>query len=96
MAFGVFDEGLGSEAIVMVCELAGPSDAAEMKRTENELRRRVLQEVDVALRDVRFVDKRWLIKTSSGKISRSVNRDKYLRNWQGRTQTTASGHEAPR
>jgi fatty-acyl-CoA synthase len=33
---------------------------------------------DVALRQVRVVDRGWLLKTSSGKIARAANRDKYL------------------
>jgi len=32
----------------------------------------------VALRDVYIVGKHWLVKTSSGKVARSANRDKYL------------------
>jgi len=44
-----------------------------------DLRRRVVQRTEVALSDVRLVSKRWLIKTSSGKISRSANRDKYVK-----------------
>jgi hypothetical protein len=30
------------------------------------------------LRYVRIVDSRWLLKTSSGKVARSANREKYL------------------
>lgn len=78
VAFGIPDERLGSEAVVMVCELAGPAGVAELKQIENRLRRRILQEIDVTLNDIRLVQQRWLIKTSSGKISRSANRDKYL------------------
>jgi fatty-acyl-CoA synthase len=78
VSFGVLDERLGSEGIVMVCELAETPNKTEMKQIESQLRRRIVQEIDVTLSDVRLVNKRWLIKTSSGKISRSANRDKYL------------------
>ncbi|MCC6905592.1 MAG: hypothetical protein IT326_07085, partial [Anaerolineae bacterium] len=37
------------------------------------------QELDVTLSDVKLVAQRWLIKTSSGKIARADNREKYLR-----------------
>lgn len=79
-AFGVFDERLGSENIVMVCELTDP-DMTEDQKKELEflLRKSVVQQSEAALSDVRLVGKRWLIKTSSGKISRASNRDKYLR-----------------
>jgi acyl-CoA synthetase (AMP-forming)/AMP-acid ligase II len=79
VAFGLFDPSLGSENIVMVCELDnGKLSPQQIKGLETELRRRVLQQSDVALTDIRFVEKRWLIKTSSGKISRSSNREKYI------------------
>jgi fatty-acyl-CoA synthase len=79
VAFGLFDASLGSENVVMVCELEdGELPPHERKTLEMELRRRVLQQSDIAISDVRFVERRWLIKTSSGKISRSANRDKYL------------------
>lgn len=80
VAFGLFDRNIGSENIVMVCELDGNGySSAEKKALEMELRRRVVQRSEVALSDVCLVEKRWLIKTSSGKISRSANREKYLR-----------------
>jgi len=82
VAFGVFDKKLGSENIVMVCELEekGNSEATN-KAIEMDLRRRVVQRSEIALADVRLVEGRWLIKTSSGKISRSANRDKYLKDF---------------
>lgn len=80
VAFGLFDSSLGSENIVMVCELDdGLLPANEIKALETGLRRHVVRQNEVALSDVRFVEKRWLIKTSSGKISRSANREKYIR-----------------
>jgi acyl-CoA synthetase (AMP-forming)/AMP-acid ligase II len=78
VAFGVSDERLGSEGIIMVCELAQTPDVTEMKAIESQLRRRIVQDLDVTLTDVRLVDKRWLLKTSSGKIARPANREKYL------------------
>jgi hypothetical protein len=38
----------------------------------------VVQRSEVALSDVRLVERKWLIKTSSGKLSRSTNREKYI------------------
>ena len=78
VAFGLPDEKLGSEAIVMVCELCGQAGQEASKAVEQELRRRVVQRLDVTLKDVRLVENRWLIKTSSGKLARAANRDKYL------------------
>lgn len=77
VAFGVSDPRLGTEAVVMVCELERPLPEEERQRVEDEIRRRVWAQ-EVALHDVRLVDERWLIKTSSGKISRASSREKYL------------------
>jgi acyl-CoA synthetase (AMP-forming)/AMP-acid ligase II len=79
VAFGMLDKALGSESIVMVCELERDhlSDE-ERRRIEMDLRTRVVQRSEVALGDVRLVGRKWLIKTSSGKISRSANREKYI------------------
>jgi hypothetical protein len=33
---------------------------------------------DISLRQVRLVERGWLLKTSSGKMSRGANREKYL------------------
>jgi len=79
VAFGLPDSRLGTERIILVCELAGTAGASERKQIETELRQSALQLLDVTLGDVRLVERRWLLKTSSGKIARSLNRDKYLR-----------------
>jgi acyl-CoA synthetase (AMP-forming)/AMP-acid ligase II len=85
VAFGLYDPALGSENIVMVCELEhSPISAEAEKKLEMELRRQIVQQSEVALSDVRFVARRWLIKTSSGKISRAANREKYLRHLSGK------------
>jgi fatty-acyl-CoA synthase len=79
VAFGLFDERLGSESIVMVCELLTGEDARQPQDVERQLRQQIVQQTEVTLADVRLVDGRWLIKTSSGKIARGDNRDKYLK-----------------
>ena len=83
VAFGLFDERLGSESIVMVCELLDGEEAREPQDIERDLRQYIVQQTEVTLADVRLVDGRWLIKTSSGKIARGDNRDKYLKEFRG-------------
>ncbi len=79
VAFGVMDEQLGSEIIVMVCELDDENASEEQQYDiERELRRRITQQTEITLSDVLLVGHRWLIKTSSGKIARADNREKYL------------------
>jgi fatty-acyl-CoA synthase len=45
----------------------------------NEVRQRVTRGSDIALRNVQLVERGWLLKTSSGKVARSANREKYLK-----------------
>ena len=83
VAFGVYDERMGTESIVMVCELENGVNEEEYRFIERDLRRRVAQECGVTLADVRFVESKWLVKTSSGKIARNENRTRYLRDFLG-------------
>jgi acyl-CoA synthetase (AMP-forming)/AMP-acid ligase II len=83
VAFGVFSDELGTEEVVMVAEMEAAEGSGEKtddaaQRLSDEIRRRVTQGSDVALRQVKIVPQGWLVKTSSGKIARGANRDKYL------------------
>ncbi len=77
VAFGVPDERLGTEEIVIVCEVDLPDPDARTE-IERQIRQRIVQQTDTAVRDVYLVDAKWLHKTSSGKLARTANRDKYL------------------
>lgn len=77
VAFGVFDEDAGTEAVVVVAE-ADAEDESERQRLAGEIRQAVTRGSDVALRQAQVVGPGWLLKTSSGKIARLANRDKYL------------------
>lgn len=76
VAFGVLDERLGSEKVVIICET---TEGADLAAAEQELRAKVVQETEVIVGDLRFVPHGWILKTSSGKHARSDNRVKYLR-----------------
>jgi fatty-acyl-CoA synthase len=77
VAFGVFNNELGTEDIVLVAETAlqEPEQKADLARA---IRTRIAQNSDVTARYVEIVEREWLIKTSSGKIARNANREKYL------------------
>jgi acyl-CoA synthetase (AMP-forming)/AMP-acid ligase II len=77
VAFGVFNDRAGTEDVVVVAE-GDAEDEAESRRIADEIREAVNRGSDVALRFVRVVEPRWLLKTSSGKIARAANREKYL------------------
>jgi len=80
-AFGVFNDRLGTEDLAIVAEVQpdiNPSDREATAPIVREIRNRVGQSTDVAARFVHLVGPRWLIKTSSGKIARRANRDKFI------------------
>ncbi len=84
VAFGLPDVRMGTEQIIMVCELESACGPEDKHKIERELRTRIVQQSEVTLHDVRLVEKRWLIKTSSGKIARADNRAKYLAEFAGK------------
>jgi hypothetical protein len=53
-------------------------NSPEWSRITDEIRLRVTRGSDIALRYVRLVERGWLLKTSSGKVARSANRERYL------------------
>ena len=87
VAFGVVNKKTGTEDVVIVAEadfqeqtekLSEEQIVKEKERIASEIRIKVTQSSDIALRYVLVVERNWLIKTSSGKIARTANRDKYL------------------
>ncbi|MBN1964193.1 MAG: fatty acyl-AMP ligase [Anaerolineae bacterium] len=77
VAFGVPNERLGTEDIAVIAEV-DTTDASERATIMRAIRARVVQSSDVVARYVHLVDRMWLIKTSSGKIARRANREKFL------------------
>jgi fatty-acyl-CoA synthase len=82
VAFGVFNEELGTEDIVIVAETTLQDNEA-IAILARKIRDSISQGSDVTARYVELVDREWLIKTSSGKMARGANREKYLERMQG-------------
>jgi acyl-CoA synthetase (AMP-forming)/AMP-acid ligase II len=78
VAFGIPDPAMGTEEIVIVAEKDMDDNVAD-DRLEMELRKAVASSTDVALGRVKIVGSRWLVKTSSGKLARRANREKFLK-----------------
>ncbi len=78
VAFGVANKETGTEDVVIAAE-ADTDDPAERAQIADNICQYITKSSAVALRTAFMVDRDWLIKTSSGKISRSANREKYLR-----------------
>jgi acyl-CoA synthetase (AMP-forming)/AMP-acid ligase II len=77
VVFGVPDDREGTELIAVVAEVL--TDEADAQHTINRgIRQAVAQQATVTVTYVKLVDDQWLIKTSSGKIARAANRDKWL------------------
>jgi fatty-acyl-CoA synthase len=76
-AFGIFNDENGTEDVILVAEVDIEGLDERLKIAEH-IRAIVSRGSAVALRDVHIVGKHWLVKTSSGKVARSANRDKYL------------------
>jgi acyl-CoA synthetase (AMP-forming)/AMP-acid ligase II len=75
--FGLYNEQLGTEDIAIVAE-ADTDDEAVHTAIKREIRARVAQNTDVTARYVQLVPEKWVIKTSSGKVARDANRQKFI------------------
>jgi acyl-CoA synthetase (AMP-forming)/AMP-acid ligase II len=78
VAFGVFNEDLGTEDLAVIAEVT-TDDPAEHARIQREARQRIVKATDVMARFVHLVEPMWLHKTSSGKIARVANKEKFMR-----------------
>jgi fatty-acyl-CoA synthase len=80
VAFGVTNDQTGTEDVVIVAELDEFDflDQDQLDLIAVKIRQQITQGSDIALRYVHLVERSWLLKTSSGKIARSANRQKYL------------------
>lgn len=78
VAFGMYDEEEGTEEVVIIAE-ADSKDPAEQEAIADAIRKHVTKSSAIALRHVKVVDDKWIIKTSSGKTARSANKEKFLK-----------------
>ena len=77
VAFGMYNEEEGTEDVVIVVEVDS-EDPAERQKIADAIRLHVTKNSAVALRYVKAVDSKWILKTSSGKTARSANKEKFL------------------
>jgi acyl-CoA synthetase (AMP-forming)/AMP-acid ligase II len=78
VAFGIFDEEQGTEEVVIIAEVDS-EDLAEQQKIADAIRAHVTKNSAIALRHVKVVGPKWILKTSSGKIARSTNKEKFLK-----------------
>jgi acyl-CoA synthetase (AMP-forming)/AMP-acid ligase II len=78
VAFGMFDETQGTEEVVIIAEVDS-EDTLEQQKIADAIRLQVTKNSAIALRYVKVVGPKWILKTSSGKTARSANKEKFLR-----------------
>ena len=81
VAFGMYDEVQGTEDVVIIAEVDS-EDPAEQQKISDAIRQHVTKNSAIALRYVRVVDPKWIIKTSSGKTARLANKEKFMKELQ--------------
>lgn len=80
VALGVFNPEQGTEDLVVIAEVHSEQLSKDEKsRIEREIRANVLAEVGVSVRWLFLKPSRWIVKSTSGKASRSATREKLLR-----------------
>lgn len=77
VAFGMFDETQGTEEVVIIAEVDS-EDSDEQQQIADAIRLHVTKNSAIALRYVKVVGPKWILKTSSGKTARSANKEKFL------------------
>jgi acyl-CoA synthetase (AMP-forming)/AMP-acid ligase II len=83
VAFGMFEESQGTEEVVIIAE-AVSEDSGEQQKIADAIRLHVTKNSAIALRHVKVVGPRWIVKTSSGKTARLANKEKFLREWEAK------------
>jgi acyl-CoA synthetase (AMP-forming)/AMP-acid ligase II len=78
VAFGIFDEEQGTEEAVIIAE-SDSEDTAEQQKIADAIRAHVTVNSAIALRHVKVVGPKWILKTSSGKTARAANKEKFLK-----------------
>jgi len=75
VCFGVFNEDTGTEEVAVVAEV---DELDRVDEIADAVRKAVATNSAVVVRYVHLVDAHWLVKTSSGKIARTANKEKFL------------------
>lgn len=78
VAFGGYENEIGSEALFVVAE-TDETDPVVLQELRRKVKESVLLRLDVMIRRVELVPLGWIVKTTSGKISREENAAKFFR-----------------
>jgi acyl-CoA synthetase (AMP-forming)/AMP-acid ligase II/acetyltransferase-like isoleucine patch superfamily enzyme/acyl carrier protein len=86
VAFGLPNEAEGTEDIVVLAEF-GMERVSDNTQLENAIQNHLWESIGLAVQRTEIVRDNWLVKSSSGKISRSRCRDKFLHTLADRKNT---------
>jgi acyl-CoA synthetase (AMP-forming)/AMP-acid ligase II len=87
VALGLEDEDLGTQKVLVLLE-SHLTELAEKSKLAAAVRRRVFEELDCPVAEVWVKEHMWLLKTSSGKIARKPNLERYLEESKARKAPT--------
>ena len=76
-AFSAFDDRRQTEHVVVIAE-SDHYDNDSARALVQDIRQRILAAFQIANFEVRLVPKGWLVKSTSGKVARGANREKWL------------------
>jgi fatty-acyl-CoA synthase len=77
-AFGIYDEQIGTEEVIVLAE-STVDDRAKQLPIKLAIAKAVREQLECIVNDIVLLPPMWLLKSSSGKISRPGNRERYLR-----------------
>lgn len=82
VALGVFNEARGTEDVVVIAETTETASEAQA-RIRTQISADLRHRLECMANDIQLVPHMWLLKSSSGKIARSANRERYLAELKG-------------
>lgn len=78
VAIGIYDDRMGSEDVVIIAE-AEKDDIPSRDKIGRDVKRKVSEDLNLLVKEVYLVPLKWMVKTTSGKISRKENKRKYMK-----------------
>jgi acyl-CoA synthetase (AMP-forming)/AMP-acid ligase II len=78
VAFGMYNQDLGTEDILVVAEVEREDLLNESVEIERVLRNAIAAEIDITARGIYLKPPRWVVKSTAGKAARSTTREKLL------------------
>jgi len=78
VAFGIYNEELGTEDLIAVAEVNDETFLADALRIESAIKNAIIGELGIAVRTVYLKPPKWIIKSTAGKPARSSTREKLM------------------